>query len=190
MTEIVAIRTVYDGYSKVMKATVRMADGQQVEREIEDHGRAVAFLPYDAERRTGMLVKLFRAPVLHAGGGRELIEAPAGMIDEGETPDLAAHREADEETGLKLHRLEHVGTVWSSPGVSSEMLTLYLAPYSQRDRVGEGGGAPGENEGIEVLELPLAELWRMLERNKIADLKTVTLLMALKLRQPHLFEPA
>src|SRR5579875_1595212 len=159
MTEIVALRTVYDGYSKIMKATLRLPDGQHIEREIEDHGRAVAFLPYDPERRTAMLVKLFRAPVLHAGGGRELVEAPAGVIDDGETPDVSAHREALEETGLKLRRLEHVGTVWSSPGVSSEMITLYLAPYSQRDRVGEGGGAPGENEGIEVLQLPLTELW-------------------------------
>jgi len=189
MSEIVRLRTVYEGYSKMMVATVRTADGKEVEREIEDHGRAVGFLPYDASRRMATVVKLFRAPVLHTGGGRELLEAPAGMIDEGETPDVTAHREAGEEVGLKLGGLQYVATVFPSPGVSSEMITLYLAPYAERDRTGEGGGAPGENEGIEVLELSLAELWTMLERNEIADMKTLTLLMALKLRRPDLFEP-
>jgi nudix-type nucleoside diphosphatase (YffH/AdpP family) len=188
MSEIVRLRTVYEGYSKIMAATVRTADGQEIEREIEDHGAAVSFLPYDPARRTALLVKLFRAPVLHAGGGRELLETPAGMIDEGETPDVAARREAMEETGLKLGELDYVASVFSSAGVSSEVVTLYLAPYAADDRVGEGGGAPGENEAIEVIELPLAELWRMVERAQIADMKTLTLLAMLKLRRPDLFE--
>jgi len=190
MTEIVRLRTVYEGYSKMMVATVRTVDGKEIEREIEDHGRAVGFLPYDPARRVATLIKQFRAPVLHAGGGRELLEAPAGMVDDGETPDVSAHREAEEEVGLKLRELEHVVTAFASPGVSSEVLTLYLAPYSTADQVGEGGGAAGENEDLEVLELPLDELWRMLERGEIADMKTYALLTTLRLRRPELFEPA
>lgn len=189
MSEIVRLRTVYQGHSKIMSATVRTADGEEIEREIEDHGVAVGFLAYDVERRVALMIKQFRAPVLHAGGGRELLEVPAGMIDEGETPDVAARREAFEETGLKLGELEYVASVFPSAGVSTELLTLYLTAYRSSDRVAEGGGAPGENESIDVLELSLLELWGMVERGEIADMKTLTLLAMLKLRRPELFEP-
>jgi len=86
-----------------------------------------------------------------------------------------------------LGAIEPIGIVWSSPGISTERIHLFLAPYAPSDRVSEGGGLKGEYEDIEVVELALKEAWSLLERGEIADLKTVALLQALRIRQPDLF---
>jgi len=69
----------------------------------------------------------------------QLEEACAGMIEH-EDAAAAAHREAGEELGIFLRRVELVARIWSSPGVSSERQSLFLAPYSASDRIGSGGG--------------------------------------------------
>jgi nudix-type nucleoside diphosphatase (YffH/AdpP family) len=183
---LLQVRTIHQGFSTFAVARVRLPNGAVVAREIEDHGDAVAVLAYDRERRTALLVRLFRAPPLYKGAEPMLVEAPAGLIDEDETPEAAARREVEEETGLVLSDLERVAMVWSSPGVSAERITLYLAacPFSGR---GPGGGKPGENEDIEVVETPLAELGTMMDRGAIGDMKLLALAQALRLRRPELF---
>ena len=52
MTKIVDTETVFEGFSRLMIATLDLPDGQTIRREIEDHGRAVCVLPYDPARRT------------------------------------------------------------------------------------------------------------------------------------------
>lgn len=184
--EICKLETLYQGYSTLMLATLAAPDGSRFTREIEHHGHAVAVLPYDAGRRTALLVALPRAPVTWAGGPPELTEAPAGMID-AEDPQDCARREALEEVGVKLGLLEPVGAVYASPGVSTERLQLFLAPYAAADRVAEGGGVAQEQEQIRVLEVPLATLWRQVEDRSLADLKTLALVLALRVRRPDLF---
>jgi 8-oxo-dGTP pyrophosphatase MutT (NUDIX family) len=99
----------------------------------------------------------------------------------------AARREAMEETGVALGPLEPVGGYWSSPGISTERMWLFLAPYAAADRRGAGGGIAEEHEGIEVLEVGLDELGRRLDEGRIDDMKTLALVQALKLRRPDLF---
>jgi nudix-type nucleoside diphosphatase (YffH/AdpP family) len=184
--ELRKIESLYQGYSTLMMATLSAPDGSLFQREIEHHGHGSAVLPYDPYRRTALLVSLPRAPVIWAGGPPELAEAPAGMIDDGD-PDATARREALEEAGVQLGELEPVGVTFTSPGVSSERIHLYLAPYAARDRVAAGGGVDGEQENITVLEVPLAELWSWVEAQRLEDLKTLTLALALRVRRPHLF---
>jgi nudix-type nucleoside diphosphatase (YffH/AdpP family) len=183
---LLQIRTIHQGFSTFVVARVRLPDGAVVAREIEDHGDAVAVLPYDPERRTALLVRLFRAPPLYKGADPMLVEAPAGLIDEGEAPEAAARREALEETGVVLDVLEPVATVWSSPGVSAERITLYLAACSFAER-GAGGGKAEEHEDIAVLETPLSALATMLDRGELEDMKLLVLGQALRLRRPDLF---
>jgi nudix-type nucleoside diphosphatase (YffH/AdpP family) len=185
--EIRKVETVYKGYVTVMVATLAGDDGQEIRREIENHGRAVAVLPYDAARRTALVVKLPRAPVIWAGGPDELVEAPAGMV-EGEDAAQAVRREALEEAGVRLAELELVATPFSSPGFSAERIELFLAPYSAADRVAAGGGVDGEHENITVAEVALSDLWELAERHAILDLKTLALVLALKVRRPELFD--
>ncbi len=185
------VETVYQGWLRVLMAHLRGDDGQTFQRAIEDHGdngRGCAVLPYDPERRTALLVRLPRAPVLHLNETRDLIEAPAGLIDEGESGEQAAVREAFEETGVRLTTLEPLGLIWSMPGISSERMALFLAPYAATDRVAEGGGLAEEHENITVLELPLAELARLADAHLLLDMRTFAMVQTLRLRRPDLFD--
>ena len=66
-------------------------------------------------------------------------------------------------------------------------MVLFLAAYRAEDRVGPGGGVAGEHEDIRVLDVPLAELGRDLETGRLADMKLLATVQALKLRRPELF---
>src|SRR3954468_544085 len=183
--EITAVETLHEGWGKLLRLTIRLPDGHSIQREVEDHGAAVSVLPYDPERRTALVVRQFRAPPFHVDGKPALLEAPAGMLDE-DDPEACARREAREEVGLRLSRLEPVGRVWPMAGAATEPIPLFLAPYAAADRVGAGGGLAEEHENITVLELPLADLFAMAERGELADLKTLVLVQALRLRRPEL----
>ena len=187
---VLSTRVLHQGWGRYLCVTVRLEDGQEVRREVEDHGQAVAVLPYDPQRRTALLVRLLRTGPLVAGDAEPvLLEAPAGMIDDGD-PAATARREALEEAGVRLTALEPLGVPYSTAGVSTERIALFLAPYAAGDRVEAGGGLPAEHENITVVETPLAALWGMVEAGAVRDLKTLALVLALKVRRPELFEPA
>jgi nudix-type nucleoside diphosphatase (YffH/AdpP family) len=184
--EILEIRYLHEGWSRFGIARVRLADGTVVEREFEDHGNSVGVLPYDPERRVATLVRELRVPPLYAAGEQVQLEAPAGLIDEG-GPEENARREALEEVGLRLHALDFVGATYSCASLTTEKIHLYLASYGRADRAEAGGGAEGEHENIRVVEMPLAELAAMADRAALTDLKTLTLVLALRARRPELF---
>ena len=185
MAEVVGIDPVYRGWSNFSLVKIRLTDGAVVERCVVDHGDAACVLPYDPDRRVALLVGQVRAAVTYR---REagFPEAPAGLIDVGEAPDAAARREAEEETGLKLRALEPLGRFWSSPGSSTETSWLYLAEYAAADRIGQGGGTD-DDEDIEVVEIPLAELAARARSGQLNDLKLAVLALSLMTRRPELF---
>ena len=168
--------------------TLADAGGEHT-REVVSRGDAACVLPYDPERKLALLVRLPRAPLLMAGLDTSLLEAPAGIIDPGEIAEVTARREAMEEVGVALGPLEPAGVCWPSPGLFDERIHLFLAPYSAADRIGPGGGLAAEHEGISVEELPLAELWQAAQTGALTDLKTLTLVLTLRLRRTYLFEP-
>jgi nudix-type nucleoside diphosphatase (YffH/AdpP family) len=184
--QILSTRSLYDGWTTLRLVRVLLDSGEVVNREVEDHGDAVAVLPYDPVRRMVMLVRILRTPALLRAGRVTLLECPAGLLEEAD-PAAAARREASEEVGLALHDMEHVGRVWTSPGISAEQMDLYLAPYSAADRVNAGGGIASEHEAIEVTELRLDVVWTMVERGELDDMKTLALMQALRLRHAELF---
>lgn len=184
---IVRTEILHDGWTRLMAATVRSSEGAEYRREIEDHGNAAAVLPYDPGRRTAFLIRQLRVPLLYRGeADAHPLEAPAGIMDESD-PAETVRREAMEEAGLRLAALEPVATVWSSPGLSCERIALFLAVCSADDRTGQGGGLKEENEDIAVEEIALDQLWALAESGGIVDLKTLTLVFALRLRHPELF---
>lgn len=186
--KLLRLRPIYEGWSRFLLADIRLEDGAEVERAVEDHGSAAAVLPYDVERRCALLVRLLRPGPLVAGAEEPfLLEAPAGMI-EAEPADAAARREVLEETGARLGDLEAVGSPFSTPGVSTERIHLFLARYASTDHVAPGGGVEGEHENIRVVEMSLAELWRRADAGRIQDLKTLALVLMLRARRPALFE--
>jgi nudix-type nucleoside diphosphatase (YffH/AdpP family) len=187
MPTIVKLDAIHDGWARFAIAQIRLESGAVIRREIEDHGRAVAVLPYDPDRRCAMLIRQFRPPALLAAGKAEIMEAIAGILDS-DDPAECARREAHEEAGLRLAALEPVGRVWTMPGVSTERLDLFLAAYGAADRVGAGGGLASEHEAITLVELPLAELAAMADDGGLEDVKALVLAQTLRLRRPELFK--
>jgi nudix-type nucleoside diphosphatase (YffH/AdpP family) len=188
--QIIATEERYRGWCRLYLATVRLAGGATIAREIEDHGNAACVLPYDPERATAIVVRQWRMPLLHTGERTAILEVIAGLIDGEETPESSARREADEEAGLRLRGLQPVLAAWTMPGISAERMHAFLAEYRAADRVGAGGGIAGENEEIEVIEMPLRTLAAMADAGTLTDLKTFALLQTLRLRRPELFTPA
>jgi nudix-type nucleoside diphosphatase (YffH/AdpP family) len=184
--KIVSKTMLHDGFCKLFRVRLRLGDGEEIDREVEDHGAAVAMLPYDPARRTALLVRLLRTPPLMVANVADLLEAPAGLMDD-DSADDAARRELEEETGLAVGALQPMGSVWTMPGISTERMHLYLVPYSQADRVSTGGGVKSEHENITVVEVALADLWGRAQRQEITDMKTLTLIYMLHTRHPELF---
>lgn len=164
---------------------LRLQNGAVVRRHVEHHGMSAGVLPYDPSRRCATLVRMARAPVL-VSGFTEVIEVPAGKIDDLTSSDTA-RQEALEEVGLTLRSLERIAEFWSMPAISSERITLYLGEYGIDNRVSLGGGLQEEGEEIEVLELGLDELWAKIAQGDQVDMKTAVLVYALRHRRPELF---
>ncbi len=183
---ILSVRPAHEGWGKYLIVDVRLPNGVEVVREMEDHGDAISVLPYNPVRRTALLVRQLRVPAFMAKGEESVLEAIAGGIEEGD-PDACTRREAMEEAGLRLGAIDHVGAAWTMPGISTERVDLYLATYGEEDRIGEGGGVPGEHENITVIELALDELAAMADDKRLDDMKTLVLVQTLRLRRPELF---
>ena len=184
--ELVDTREVYGGWSKMLVATIRLPDGRTIKREIEDHGEAVCVLPYHPVRKTAVLVRQWRVPVLYAlGKQQQLLEAVAGVIEDVDAA-ACAHREVMEEALLKLDSLEPLFTAFTMPGLSTEHMHFFLATYSGAARPDTRGGVD-EDEYTVAVEIGLAELARMADENRLPDTKTLVLLQTLRLRRPDLF---
>jgi len=182
---IVETREVYAGWTKLLVATIRLPDGRTFKREIEDHGEAICVLPYHPVRKTAVLVRQARLPVLFAANTAHTLEAIAGVIED-QDAETCVHREAMEEALLKLDSLEHVSTAWTIPGLSTERMYFYLATYSGATRPETRGGVD-EDEDTVAVEIALSELARMADDNTLDDVKTLLLVQTLRLRRPDLF---
>lgn len=180
------VTTLHAGWLNLHLVTLTDPSGATYERYVEDHGRAVAVLPYNPETRMALLVTMPRAALMFAGG-TTVLEAPAGLIEPGEDLKACARRELVEEAGLSVDDLEPAGSIWTIPGMSTERIDLFLAAYSDDQRTGAGGGLESENENITVVETPLADLLALAEGEAPADAKTRVLVQTLRLRRPELF---
>ena len=88
---------------------------------------------------------------------------------------------------LTAREVEHVFTGMNMPGVSTMCLHMYLATYDRSDLIAAGGGVAEEEEQIEVVEMPLAELARPIDQGAVVDLATAALVQTLRVRRPDLF---
>lgn len=178
---VTATETLHDGWGTLTRHTLE--DGAT--REVYDHGHAAACLAIDPARGTVLLVRQHRLPIaLHdadidglGGSDGTSLEAPAGLIDPGETPAEAVAREMREETGHAVADLALVADLYASPGSLSERMILYTASYGADTKVAEGGGLESEGERLEVVEMPLADAAALVASGGVRDLKTAFLLL-------------
>ena len=130
-----------------------------VEREVFVSVDAVVVLPYDPVRDTVLLIEQFRpAPYVRGDLYPWCLEAIAGRIDGGETPQDAAHREAEEEAGLQLSQLIKTANFYPSPGALSEYLYCYIGLAELPDDAAGLGGLASEAEDIRSMVIPYQAL--------------------------------
>lgn len=155
---------------------------QQQSREAYDRGNGATILLYNTEKQTVILTKQFRLPTfLNGNETGMLIEACAGLLDKDNAEDCI-RRETEEETGYKISSVEKIFEVYMSPGSVTEILYFFIAAYSDKMKVHEGGGIDDEQENIEVLELNFDDALKMIDAGEIKDAKTIMLLYHLRLK--------
>lgn len=141
---------------------VRLPTQQIVTREIVEHRGAVVIVALDARQRV-LLVRQYRS-----GAGCELWEVPAGTLEEDEEPAHCAARELEEETGYRAAQWRALGYFYSSPGILTEKMYLFLARKLTR-----GDALPDADELIQPQFVSLARAIKMIERGEIVDAKTI-----------------
>lgn len=174
-----------NNWGLVKKTTIelrrRNGEWQRQDRETYDRGDGAGVLLYNREKRTVILTRQFRFPVFAHGEPGWLIEVVAGKLD-GDHPVTTAKKEAEEESGYRVHDVELVMSAYMSPGSVTEKLSLFLAEYDADSKVSAGGGLEDEGEDIEVLELGIDQALAMIETVEIADAKTIMLLQHVRLK--------
>jgi ADP-ribose pyrophosphatase len=126
--------------------------------EVWRRGRAAAVLPYDPVADAVVLIEQFRLPALVAGLDPVLVELPAGLCDDGETPEATARREMMEEMALTVGTLRRIGSFLLTPGGADEVCELYAgrvqAPEGDGDGIAGHAGMVDEHEDIRVRVWP------------------------------------
>ncbi len=144
---------------------VALPNGKTMELEIVRHPGAAAVVPLKEDGKV-ILIYQYR----HAAGGY-IYEIPAGKRSEGEAPETCAARELEEEIGFRAGTLEKLTTIFTAPGFCDEQIHLYL---------GTGlvhcGQQLGEDEVLQVIEMPFEEAMNRIEDQTIRDAKSIVAL--------------
>jgi len=150
----------------VRRDQLQLPDGQIAALDIVVHVGAVTILPLD-EHGNILFVRQYRHAV-----GQELLELPAGTLEPGEPPEVCARREIREETGMAAAQLRKIGEFFLAPGYSTELMYVFLATGLHPDPL------PGDSdEFIRVEEVPVADVFRMIESGEIQDAKSLAALL-------------
>lgn len=136
--------------------TLEGADGVEVEqqRDILRAGKVVAVLPLDLARDEVILLRQFRMAAHLANGRGDLVEVVAGRVEPGEPVAEAARRECTEEIGVAPAKLVELFTYLTTPGLTDEEVTMYLAAVDT-SRVGEGAAETVDGEQLHRLRVPI-----------------------------------
>lgn len=174
--ETLSTEVIFEGRAvKLRVDTVLAADGRKTTREIVEHAACIAVIAVDAADNI-LLVRQYRRAI-----DKELMEIPAGGIDEGESSEEAVIREMREETSFRPQKVERFGGFYSTPGFCNEYLYLYLAADVVPDPL-----SAEDTAGIEVVRVPLKEIPALIASGKIEDSKTIAgLLLYLEYCKSH-----
>lgn len=157
---------VYEGkIIKVRADDALRADGKPCKREIIEHsgGACVLYI----ENECVLLVKQYRYAY-----GESIYEIPAGKLEKGEDPAVAAARELEEEAGVKADKLTHLYTMYPTPGYTNEKIYIYEASGGEKV-----AAHPDEGEFLTAEFIPLKKVKEMMRSGEIKDGKTLVALL-------------
>ncbi len=159
-------REIYRG--KIVHLFVESAalpNGKTFELEVVRHPGASAVVPLKEDGKV-VLIYQYR----HAAGGF-IYEVPAGKLSPGEAPESCAEREVEEEVGYKIGKLEKLTTIFTAPGFCDEQIHLFLGT-----ELVFSGQQLGEDEVLQVIEMPFEEAMNRIEDQTIHDAKSIVAL--------------
>ena len=154
-------------------------------REIVEKGNVVAMLPYDPVTDTVVMIEQFRVGAIGNARGAWLLEVVAGLMEPREPPEEVARREAAEEAGLAVRRIEPIARFFATPSKSSELTHLFCGEV---DATGAGGvhGLAHEGEDIRVIPMPAEQAFALLETGRIDSAWPMIALMWLQTHRARL----
>lgn len=165
----------FKGFFNVKKYTLEhtLYDGgwsQPVEREVFHRGNCVAVLLYDPKLDEVVIIEQFRAGAILKPTQEEawLLEIVAGAMEAGETAEDVARREAVEEAGCEIQDIITINEFFTSPGGTSECLTLFCGRVDAT-HVGGIHGLDHEDEDIAVSSMKFDDVWQLLGQGRIVS---------------------
>lgn len=175
--ELLEKQTAFAGYFRIDRLRLRfpLYEGGmsgEVIREILERGRIAAVLLADPDRDTVVLIEQFRPGPYAAGDEPWLIEVVAGVIEGAESAEEMTRREAREEANCEVTDLFPIMHFFTSPGASTESITLFCGRV---DSTNAGGvhGLDEEGEDIRVMVLSVDDAVALLDQGKIVNAKTI-----------------
>ena len=159
---------------RVDRFTLEGRDGSTTTRDLCVHPGAVVILPLHADGSV-VLIRNHRAML-----DTTLIELPAGTLEAGEDPAVAAARELEEETGYRAGSLRRLSRFFASPGITDETMHAFVATDLR-----PGPQRLDATESIETLELPYDDALALVRDGTIEDGKTIALLLLHRFVSPE-----
>ena len=149
-----------------------LPDGRSYTYEVVEHQGAITVVPLDKDGCL-LFVRQYRV-----GSQSELLELPAGMLEDDEDPLSAAAREVREEIGMGAGRMERLGDFFMAPGYSTEHMHIFLATELYPAPLPQD-----QDEFLSIARIPARKALEMARGGQIRDGKT---LAALLMAEPHL----
>ena len=178
----------YSGFYQMDQLTIthQRFDGQQltIVRELMNRPDAVCVLLVDFKTDKAVLVEQFRCGALDEDNPW-LVELVAGLIDKDEAPEEVARREAAEEAGVEIGRMEFINRYLPSPGGSNERIFLYVGEVDSNKAAGIHG-LEEEGEDIRVLTPTLGEAYEWSKNGQINNAAALIALHWLQLNEGRL----
>jgi ADP-ribose pyrophosphatase len=157
---------VYSGRAfDVEKVLLELPDKRRSTYDLVDHKDSISVLPIDKNGDV-WFVSQYRL-----GSESQLLELPAGVIEDNEAPEVCAMREIQEEIGMAAKNLQLLGDFFLVPGYSNEHMYTYLATDLFQSNL-----QPDIDEFLEVIKIPYKKVMEMMKLGKIKDGKTLATL--------------
>jgi len=188
--EIIDRQLCYQGFFHLERIRLRHSlhrggMSQVLMREVVEKGNVVAMLPYDPLTDTVVMIEQFRVGAIGDQCSAWLLEIVAGLMEPGELPEDVTRREAAEEAGLAVRRIESIARFFATPAKSSELTHLFCGEV---DASGAGGihGLAHEGEDIRVIPMSAERAFELLEIGRVNSAWPMIALMWLQKHRERL----
>ena len=166
-------KNLYDGFFKMNEVSLKYKkyDGSwsnEIKRELFGGAQVSAVLPYDPIKKEIVLIQQFRPGTISRNTNNYLKEIVAGIIDPGESPEIAAKRECLEETGYKIKNLTSIQGYYPAPGSSESFYHLFLGEVDSKNEK-KIMGLDTENEDILVESYNINQVKKMMQDGELIN---------------------